>query len=123
MLHRSLFNRDGARGTTDATNVITPILSVITSIGYDHMNLLGSTLSEIASHKAGIIKTRVPVITAVGQAEAAAVIKRRATQCSSPCFQLGHEFRVHSERSGGGKEVFHSALLFQKKRSKNRDGG
>ncbi|MDM5199958.1 folylpolyglutamate synthase/dihydrofolate synthase family protein [Fictibacillus enclensis] len=106
----------GLGGTTDATNVITPILSVITSIGYDHMNLLGSTLSEIASHKAGIIKTRVPVITAVGQAEAAAVIKRRATQCSSPCFQLGHEFRVHSERSGGGKEVFSFSSFYSKRR-------
>ncbi|MDN4526228.1 bifunctional folylpolyglutamate synthase/dihydrofolate synthase [Fictibacillus fluitans] len=96
----------GLGGTTDATNVIMPILSVITSIGYDHMSLLGSTLSEIASHKAGIIKSRVPVITAVEQAEALAVIEQRAMDCSSPCFRLSHEFNVQPEGCGEGKETF-----------------
>ncbi|HCW72480.1 MAG TPA: bifunctional folylpolyglutamate synthase/dihydrofolate synthase, partial [Clostridiaceae bacterium] len=46
----------GIGGLYDATNIITPILSVITSINFDHMSILGSTLESIAEHKAGIIK-------------------------------------------------------------------
>ena len=52
----------GLGGRLDSTNVITPILSIITNIGYDHMNLLGNTLPEIAAQKAGIIKQDTPVI-------------------------------------------------------------
>lgn len=52
----------GLGGRLDSTNVITPELSIITNIGYDHMNLLGNTLEQIASEKAGIIKKNVPVV-------------------------------------------------------------
>ena len=52
----------GLGGRLDSTNIITPILSVITNISYDHQNLLGNTLPEIASEKAGIIKPSIPVI-------------------------------------------------------------
>lgn len=52
----------GLGGRLDATNIITPILSVITSIGYDHMEYLGNTLEEISFEKAGIIKTDIPLI-------------------------------------------------------------
>ena len=52
----------GMGGRLDSTNVITPILSVITNIGYDHMDFLGNTLAEIAGEKAGIIKQGVPVV-------------------------------------------------------------
>ncbi len=52
----------GLGGRLDSTNIITPILSVITNIGYDHMNILGDTLEEIAFEKAGIIKDNIPVI-------------------------------------------------------------
>lgn len=52
----------GLGGRLDSTNVITPLLSVITNISYDHKDLLGNTLAEIASEKAGIIKTGVPVV-------------------------------------------------------------
>lgn len=52
----------GLGGRLDSTNVITPILSIITNIGYDHMNLLGKTLPEIAWQKAGIIKHNIPAI-------------------------------------------------------------
>ena len=57
----------GLGGRLDSTNVILPVLSVITNISYDHMNLLGNTLQEIANEKAGIIKYKIPVI--VGQSE------------------------------------------------------
>ena len=52
----------GLGGRLDSTNIITPLLSVITNISYDHVNLLGDTLAKIASEKAGIIKEKVPVI-------------------------------------------------------------
>lgn len=52
----------GLGGRLDSTNIITPILSLITNIGYDHMNILGNTLPEIAMEKAGIIKPGVPVV-------------------------------------------------------------
>ena len=52
----------GLGGLLDSTNIITPILSIITNIGYDHQNILGNTLEEIASQKAGIIKANIPVV-------------------------------------------------------------
>ncbi len=52
----------GLGGRLDSTNIITPILSIITNIGYDHMNILGNTLEKIATEKAGIIKKNIPVI-------------------------------------------------------------
>ena len=59
----------GLGGRLDSTNVITPILSVITNISYDHMDLLGDTLAAIAAEKAGIIKPKVPVVIGEIQAE------------------------------------------------------
>lgn len=62
----------GLGGRLDATNVIeNPLCTVITTIGYDHMQYLGNTLSEIAAEKCGIIKENVPVVTAFAQPEAA----------------------------------------------------
>ena len=52
----------GLGGLLDSTNIITPILSVITNIGYDHQNILGNTLEEIATQKAGIIKENIPIV-------------------------------------------------------------
>lgn len=56
----------GLGGRLDSTNIITPVLSVITNIGYDHVNILGNTLQQIATEKAGIIKQNIPVI--IGEA-------------------------------------------------------
>lgn len=69
----------GLGGTGDSTNVVQkPLISIITSIAYDHMQQLGNTLAEIAGEKAGIIKDGVPVVSNVEQREAAAVIARKA---------------------------------------------
>lgn len=65
----------GLGGRLDSTNVITPILSIITSISYDHMNILGNTLSQIASEKAGIIKPEVPVVVYPQNEESLQVIE------------------------------------------------
>ncbi|MCY6370583.1 bifunctional folylpolyglutamate synthase/dihydrofolate synthase [Clostridium ganghwense] len=66
----------GLGGRLDSTNVITPILSVITSVSYDHMNILGETLSEIAFEKAGIIKKNTPVVLYPQQKEVEDVIEK-----------------------------------------------
>jgi dihydrofolate synthase / folylpolyglutamate synthase len=84
----------GLGGRLDSTNVITPLVSVITSIGYDHMQFLGDTLAEIAYEKAGIIKKNIPVITAVKQLEALNVIEKKAATQNSELFVLGRDFRV-----------------------------
>ena len=68
----------GLGGRLDATNVVTPAVSVITPIGLDHMQYLGGTLAEIAGEKAGIIKSGVPVVSAPQPPEAEAVIRAAA---------------------------------------------
>lgn len=75
----------GIGGRLDCTNIVTPVLSVITSVDLDHCDILGSTAAEIASHKAGIIKKGIPVIVSPFQRpEAAAVLKSRAEETKSP---------------------------------------
>src|SRR5439155_9289245 len=68
----------GLGGRLDATNIVTPLASVITNIQYDHQQWLGQTLPSIAAEKAGIIKPRVPVITAAGDPAALKVITETA---------------------------------------------
>lgn len=68
----------GMGGRGDATNVLQPILSIITNIGLDHQRFLGDTISAIAEEKAGIIKPGAPVISAVTQSEARAVLEQQA---------------------------------------------
>jgi dihydrofolate synthase/folylpolyglutamate synthase len=74
----------GLGGRLDSTNVISPLLSVITNIGWDHMNLLGNTLPEIASEKAGIIKQKTPVVIGEYQPEVAAVFTEKAKLENAP---------------------------------------
>ncbi len=76
----------GLGGRFDAINSVTPLLSVITSISYDHTAILGDTLAAIAGEKAGIIKPGVPVLTTVQPPEAAAVIAQRAAEQGAPLF-------------------------------------
>jgi len=82
----------GIGGTNDATSVITPILSVITSVGLDHTDKLGNTLSKIAGHKAGIIKLEVPVVSGVIEEEAKVVINQKAKDERAPILNIGDEF-------------------------------
>lgn len=74
----------GLGGRLDATNVLTPLLSVITNIGLEHTEFLGETLPAIAREKAGIIKPGVPVLTTTTQPEVQAVIGERAGACGAP---------------------------------------
>lgn len=70
----------GLGGRLDSTNVITPLLSVITNIGFDHMDLLGDTLPLIAAEKAGIIKSDVPIIIGEKQAEVYPIFEKIANE-------------------------------------------
>lgn len=76
----------GLGGRLDSTNIISPLLSVITNIGWDHMNLLGDTLPQIAGEKAGIIKPDIPVIIGERQNEVADVFINKATAQHAPIF-------------------------------------
>jgi dihydrofolate synthase/folylpolyglutamate synthase len=82
----------GLGGRLDSTNVVCPRLSVITSISFDHMKQLGSTLAEIASEKAGIIKPGVPVVSGVTSAEARRAIEEVRRRQSAPLRELGEDF-------------------------------
>jgi dihydrofolate synthase / folylpolyglutamate synthase len=84
----------GMGGCLDATNVITPLVSVITNIHYDHQNYLGDTLSQIASEKAGIVKQNVPTVTAVTETEAYLVIAKVCGERQSRLYHSGKEFCV-----------------------------
>ena len=70
----------GMGGRLDSTNIITPLLSVITTIGFDHMQFLGSTLEAIATEKAGIIKPNIPTIIGEYTTETKAVFETKAKQ-------------------------------------------
>ncbi|MDP9099520.1 MAG: bifunctional folylpolyglutamate synthase/dihydrofolate synthase [Verrucomicrobiota bacterium] len=74
----------GLGGRLDATNALLPVVSVITPISYDHERWLGHTLDAIAGEKAGIIKPRVPVVSAKQDAAAEKVIRARASHCEAP---------------------------------------
>lgn len=74
----------GLGGRLDSTNIITPLISVITNIGYDHTDLLGDTLAQIAYEKAGIIKPGVPVVVGETHPETESVFRDRAIELNAP---------------------------------------
>ncbi len=84
----------GMGGRFDATNVITPLVSVITNIDYDHQAYLGNSLAQIAFEKAGIIKTAVPAVTAAEDDEALGVITKVCQERGSRLYRLGQDFHI-----------------------------
>lgn len=74
----------GLGGRLDSTNIVTPVLSIITTIGYDHCQMLGNTLESIASEKAGIIKSGVPAL--IGNGKMAGVFEKKASEMHSPLY-------------------------------------
>jgi dihydrofolate synthase/folylpolyglutamate synthase len=79
----------GLGGRLDATNIVTPLASVITNIAFDHQQWLGDTLEKIAAEKAGIIKNGIPVVTATDEPFALAVIEKIARERKSPFVLVG----------------------------------
>lgn len=74
----------GLGGRLDSTNIIEPIATYITNIGYDHQDMLGDTLAEIASEKAGIIKSQIPILISERQEEIQAVFETKALERNAP---------------------------------------
>lgn len=92
----------GLGGRLDATNVVKPIVSVITSISYDHMNILGDTLSKIAAEKAGIIKENIPLVLYPQQEEAREVILNIAKEKNSKVYNVSElEYQIIDDTVDG----------------------
>ena len=93
----------GLGGRLDATNILLPVVSVVTRIAFDHENFLGHSLAEIAAEKAGIIKPGVDVILASEQPEdARRVIRERAAQLASPLTETSEAYDVENIRMEAG---------------------
>jgi dihydrofolate synthase / folylpolyglutamate synthase len=84
----------GLGGRLDATNIVTPLASVITNIALDHQQWLGDTLEKIAGEKAGIIKPSVPVITATDEPKALTMIENVAQEKKAPLINVGQASRL-----------------------------
>lgn len=95
----------GLGGRLDATNVVNPLVSVITSISYDHMDVLGDTLEKIAAEKAGIIKQGRPVVTYPQHPEVISVIRRVSRERCAPLFEVDEE-SIEVVASQVGRQVF-----------------
>lgn len=87
----------GLGGRLDATNIITPVVSIITRIDFDHENFLGHSLREISGEKAGILKYAVPLVSAPQHAEVREVLLTRANELHCPIVETGPAFRVDQE--------------------------
>lgn len=85
----------GMGGRLDATNIVDPLASVITNVGYDHQQWLGSTLREIAFEKAGIIKPRRPVVLGSTDQDVLDVVGGRCLECGSPLYIVPPEAACH----------------------------
>jgi len=89
----------GMGGRLDATNIVTPLVSIITNISFDHKYFLGNTLNKIAEEKAGIIKKGIPVVSADQEPEAAKVVMEKARELSSPLYLYGKDFSALLKKS------------------------
>ncbi len=89
----------GLGGRLDSTNIINPLLSVITNIGLDHVNILGDQLEQIAFEKAGIIKPGVPVVIGQRQRETAATFLKKAADCHSELTFASDEWKIEKVES------------------------
>ena len=88
----------GLGGQLDATNIVTPVVCILTRIDFDHENFLGHSLREIATEKAGILKTVVPAVIAAQQPEVREVLLARARELRCAVVETHEAFRVKSER-------------------------
>jgi dihydrofolate synthase/folylpolyglutamate synthase len=96
----------GLGGRLDATNVVNPLVTAITSISYDHMHLLGDSLSDIAREKGGIIKQGVPVVSSPQQFEVEVVLREIAEERGSPLILVGKDWHFsHGTHSLAGQQV------------------
>ncbi|MEW6519208.1 MAG: folylpolyglutamate synthase/dihydrofolate synthase family protein [Thermodesulfobacteriota bacterium] len=83
----------GLGGRLDATNVITPLVSIITNVSMDHEAHLGTTLAQIAAEKAGIVKNGIPVVSGVAADDSLEVVSRTCLERQAPLYLLGRDFQ------------------------------
>jgi dihydrofolate synthase/folylpolyglutamate synthase len=101
----------GLGGRLDSTNVIIPEVSVITNIGFDHKDILGNTLLEIASEKAGIIKPNVPVVVSERQVEMEQVFIAKAKESNASYFFASDEYDAVLQNNGIAVIRNHEVIL------------
>lgn len=101
----------GLGGRLDSTNIITPLLSIITNIGWDHMNLLGNTLPLIAEEKAGIIKPGIPVIIGEYQPQVADVFIKKANHVGTSIGFASEKWEIKGESRKPKAESFEEAEI------------
>jgi len=100
----------GMGGRLDATNAVTPLVSVITPIGMDHQNWLGDTLAQIAGEKAGIVKVGVPVVLAPQTEEARAVLAAKAEEVGAPVTFVGEPWSGEAPALAGLHQRWNAAV-------------
>lgn len=96
----------GLGGRLDSTNIITPLVSIITNISYDHIQLLGNTLEKIAVEKAGIIKKNIPVVIGERQHEIENVFFIKATQMNAPITFASDNYQAKLKKASMKEQVF-----------------
>ncbi|HHS94944.1 MAG TPA: bifunctional folylpolyglutamate synthase/dihydrofolate synthase, partial [Phaeodactylibacter sp.] len=96
----------GLGGRLDSTNIINPILSVITNISYDHQNMLGDTLPEIAAEKAGIIKKEVPIVIGETQMKVKDVFIKKAKEQNAPIIFADKHYRAELKKEVADNTLF-----------------
>jgi dihydrofolate synthase/folylpolyglutamate synthase len=96
----------GLGGRLDSTNIVEPLLSIITNVGYDHMNILGESIAEIAAEKAGIIKQGVPIMSAVENDDARKVISEIANHQAADLFLIGEQINLSEKQLHDHDEMF-----------------
>jgi len=111
----------GLGGRLDATNIISPVLSIITNIGLDHVQLLGSTLPEIAFEKAGIIKENTPVIIGEYEVTTFPVFEKIAKERNAPLYLVSSQplkkshFKIKNYKQKNEKIILEAVFLLQQK--------
>ncbi|MBD0381680.1 bifunctional folylpolyglutamate synthase/dihydrofolate synthase [Paenibacillus sedimenti] len=103
----------GLGGRLDSTNIVNPVVTIITNVGHDHMEILGDTLEQVAAEKAGIIKAGVPVITAVEPHNVWSVIEQAAKDKKATLYSLGKQFNYTTVTSEMDRQIFDFAGPFR----------
>ncbi len=112
----------GLGGRLDATNVVTPLLSIITNIDLEHTEVLGDTLEEIAFEKAGIIKEGVPILTASEDPIVLSVIKNKADENNAELYSLFFSFQNGYQADKANKPVINGFAISSQGQSFSYNG-
>ncbi|SFK70110.1 dihydrofolate synthase / folylpolyglutamate synthase [Paenibacillus sp. 1_12] len=104
----------GLGGRLDSTNIVKPILTVITNVGHDHMDILGDTLELVAAEKAAIIKAGVPIVSAVDQPGVIEVVEQEAKDKNSTLYLSGRKFRYETITTQENEQIFNFEGPFRK---------